>query len=81
MYEAPHRLVKTLKLLAEHLGEERRITVCRELTKRHETAFRTTIAEAAAYYEENVPKGECVLVLPDAAGRKCERKNRRIGKR
>ncbi len=69
MYEAPHRLVKTLKLLAEHLGEERRITVCRELTKRHETAFRTTIAEAAAYYEENVPKGECVLAI---AGRSRE---------
>ncbi len=73
MYEAPHRLVKTLKLLAEHLGEERRITVCRELTKRHETAFRTTIAEAAAYYEENVPKGECVLVI---AGRSREEMRR-----
>ena len=51
MYEAPHRLVKTLKLLAERLGE-RRITVCRELTKKHETAFLTTI-----------PEGECVLVI------------------
>ena len=63
MYEAPHRLVKTLKLLAEHLGSERKITVCRELTKRHETAFRSTIAEASAYYEVNDPKGECVLVI------------------
>lgn len=63
MYEAPHRLVKTLKLLAERLGGERRITVCRELTKRHETAFRSTIAEASAYYEVNDPKGECVLVI------------------
>lgn len=63
MYEAPHRLVKTLKLLAEHLGSERKITVCRELTKRHETAFRSTIAEAMAYYEANDPKGECVLVI------------------
>lgn len=62
MYEAPHRLVKTLKLLAERLGE-RRITVCRELTKKHETAFLTTISEAVAYYEANDPKGECVLVI------------------
>ena len=63
LYEAPHRLVKTLKLLAEHLGEMRPATVCRELTKRHETAFLTTLGEAAAYYETNEPKGECVLVV------------------
>lgn len=63
LYEAPHRLVKTLKLLAERLGETRRITVCRELTKRHETAFATTLGEACAYYEANEPKGECVLVI------------------
>lgn len=63
LYEAPHRLLKTLKLLAERLGENRRITVCRELTKKHETAFATTIEEAAAYYEANDPKGECVLVI------------------
>ena len=62
MYEAPHRLVKTLKLLSERLGV-RRITVCRELTKKHETAFLTTIPEAVAYYEANDPKGECVLVI------------------
>lgn len=62
MYEAPHRLVKTLQELLEHLGN-RRITVCRELTKRYETAFATTLEEALAYYEANDPKGECVLVL------------------
>lgn len=69
MYEAPHRLVKTLKLLEERLGQERKITVCRELTKRHETAFRSMIGEALAYYETNDPKGECVLVI---AGRSRE---------
>ncbi len=63
LYEAPHRLVKTLKLLAEHLGKMRRATVCRELTKRHETVFLTTLGEAAAFYEANEPKGECVLVI------------------
>ena len=62
IYEAPHRLLKTLKELGEALGEDRKLTVCRELTKKHETAFATTFAEAISYYEENEPKGECVLV-------------------
>lgn len=62
LYEAPHRLIKTLQELQTALGE-RKITVCRELTKKHETAFATTIGDAIAYYEENEPKGECVLVL------------------
>ena len=62
LYEAPHRLLKTLQELVDCLGN-RRVTVCRELTKRHETAFATTLEEAIAYYEVNEPKGECVLVL------------------
>lgn len=61
-YEAPHRLVKTLKELLEALGN-RRVTICRELTKKHETAWQTHIAEACEYYQENAPKGECVLVI------------------
>ena len=60
VYEAPHRLVKTLKLFLERLGN-RKITVCRELTKRHETALAVTLEEAVAHYEANHPKGECVL--------------------
>ena len=63
LYEAPHRLVKTLKELQEVFGIERRLTVCRELTKKHETAFRTTFAEAVSYYESTEPKGECVIVV------------------
>lgn len=62
LYEAPHRLIKTLKELYNTVGN-RKITVCRELTKRHETAFATTLEEAISYYENNEPKGECVLVL------------------
>lgn len=62
VYEAPHRLVKTLKLFLERLGN-RKITVCRELTKRHETALAVTLEEAVAHYEANAPKGECVLVI------------------
>ena len=62
LYEAPHRLVRSLQELLEYLGN-RRITICRELTKKHETAFATTIEEAVSYYEINEPKGECVLVI------------------
>jgi 16S rRNA (cytidine1402-2'-O)-methyltransferase len=62
LYEAPHRLLKTLNELYEVLGE-RRATICRELTKKHETAFVTTLSEAITYYESNAPRGECVIVL------------------
>lgn len=62
LYEAPHRLIKTLKKLRDTVGN-RKITICRELTKKHETAFATTLEEAISYYESNEPKGECVLVL------------------
>ena len=62
LYEAPHRLVRTLQELLEQLGN-RNSTVCRELTKKHETAFVTTLSEALAYYEINEPKGECVRVI------------------
>ena len=61
LYEAPHRLTKTLELLKDRLGELRKITVCRELTKRHETAFRATLSEAAAYYKANERKGNVCL--------------------
>lgn len=62
IYEAPHRLLKTLHELLETLGD-RKITICRELTKKHETAFATTLQAACEYYEINEPKGECVLVV------------------
>ena len=62
IYEAPHRLVRTLKTLQETLGN-RRISICRELTKKHETVFATTIEDALAYYDVQEPKGECVMVI------------------
>ena len=62
VYEAPHRLVRTLAELQETLGD-RRLTICRELTKKHETAFATTFSRALAFYQEQEPKGECVLVI------------------
>ena len=75
LYEAPHRLLKTLKLLLERLGN-RRITVCRELTKRHETAFVTTLEEAVSYYEAKEPKGECVLVIEGRSRTEAVREDR-----
>lgn len=62
LYEAPHHLVKTLKELYETLGD-RRITLCRELTKRFETVQPTTLQEILDYYETEEPRGEYVLVL------------------
>ena len=62
LYEAPHRLVRTLGELREALGN-RRMTLCRELTKKHETAFRTTIDDLMDFYKDEKPLGECVLVI------------------
>ena len=62
LYEAPHRLVRTLEELLETLGE-RRATICRELTKKHETAFTTTLGQALEHFCATDPKGECVIVV------------------
>ena len=62
IYEAPHRLVRTLEELREALGN-RRMTLCRELTKKHETAFHTTIETLITFYTTEKPLGECVLVV------------------
>ena len=60
--EAPHRLKKTLKELYETLGD-RKIALCRELTKKYETVLSMTLTEALAYYEQKEPRGEYVLIL------------------
>lgn len=65
-YEAPHKLVRTLSDFASVFGPERRISLCRELTKLHEEILRTTLGEAAAYYETQAPRGEYVLILEGA---------------
>lgn len=62
IYEAPHHLQKTLKELYEVLGN-RHMTICKELTKRHENAMLTTLEEAIAFYEKEEPRGEYVLVI------------------
>lgn len=71
IYEAPHRLVKTFQELLNELGD-RNITVCKELTKKHETGFETTLQEAVPYYEQNEPRGEYVLVLEGCSRQQME---------
>ncbi len=66
-YEAPHKLTATLADLSAVFGAERRISLCRELTKLHEEVLRTTLGEAAAYYAEHAPRGEFVLIVEGAA--------------
>ena len=63
IYEAPHKLKSTLADMASAFGEERRISLCRELTKLNEDVMRTTLGEAMQYYENNAPRGEYVLVI------------------
>ena len=62
IYEAPHRLRKTLQELLEVLGD-RRLSICRELTKKFETVMETTLEDAVRFYGEQEPRGEYVLVL------------------
>ena len=65
IYEAPHHLLQTLKELYEQTGN-RNISIVKELTKKHENVFKTSLLEALKYFEENTPKGEYVLVLEGA---------------
>jgi 16S rRNA (cytidine1402-2'-O)-methyltransferase len=66
LYEAPHRLARTLADLAAAGGEDRRVVVARELTKLHEEVWRGTLAGAVAWAEERQPPGEMVIVLAGA---------------
>ena len=62
IYEAPHHLVKTITELKEALGE-RQVTLCKELTKKYESAWQTTFSALLEYFEKEVPRGEYVLVI------------------
>ena len=76
LYEAPHHLRATLADLMEALGESRRVTLCRELTKRFEEAIPLTLESAVRYYQENEPRGEYVLVLAGADPKALETQTR-----
>ena len=65
-YEAPHKLKKTLTDMEEIFGSERRISLCREITKLNEEVIRLSLSEAVKLYEEKEPRGEYVLVVEGA---------------
>lgn len=69
LYEAPHKLSATLRDLADALGPDRRVALCRELTKLHEEVLRTTLGQAAQRYCQEEPRGEFVLVVEGAPAR------------
>ncbi len=71
-YEAPHKLCATLDDLRDTFGPERRVALCRELTKLHEEVRRTTLGEAADWYRDNPPRGEFVLVVEGCPPRVAE---------
>ncbi len=73
-YEAPHRLKKTLSAFLEITGENRNITICKELTKKYEDAMHMTMGEAVSYYDKEEPKGEFVLVVEGADAEELEKK-------
>ena len=62
-YESPYRVVKTLEQFAEVYGEDRQVSVCREISKVHEESVRGTLAEVIAHFKETEPRGEIVIVL------------------
>lgn len=63
LYESPHKLLKTLAQIKEYFGEERQVSVSREITKLHEETVRGTVSEVLAHYEQKPPKGEIVIVV------------------
>ena len=65
-YEAPHKLLRTLEDMCEYFGGDRKISLCREITKLHEEALRTTLSGAIEHYNATPPKGEFVLVVEGA---------------
>ncbi len=76
IYEAPHRLGKTLCELFDVLGD-REATICRELTKKHETFYKTTLKVASAYYTDNEAKGECIIVIKGVSFEAIEEENKK----
>lgn len=81
-YESPYRLLKTLQQFAEYYGEERQVSVCREISKIHEESVRGTLAEVIAHFTATPPKGEIVIILAgcEEVKTKQKSKNQKIDK-
>lgn len=77
-YESPYRLVKTLQQFAEAYGDDRQVSVCREISKIHEESVRGTLAEVLAHFKAHEPKGEIVIVLAGYDEKETNVKNKEI---
>ena len=75
-YEAPHKLRQTLSDMEKNFGSDRRISICREMTKLHEQTLRMTLGEAVRYYENTPPRGEYVLVIDGYHGENAPKMDR-----
>ena len=75
-YESPYRLLKTLQQFAEYYGEERQVSVCREISKIHEESVRGTLAEVIAHFTVTPPKGEIVIILAGCEEVKTKQKSK-----
>jgi 16S rRNA (cytidine1402-2'-O)-methyltransferase len=75
-YESPYRLLKTLQQFAEYYGEERQVSVCREISKIHEESVRGTLAEVIAHFTATPPKGEIVIILAGCEEVKTKQKSK-----
>ncbi|MDR1018893.1 MAG: 16S rRNA (cytidine(1402)-2'-O)-methyltransferase [Lachnospiraceae bacterium] len=77
LYEAPHRLKKTLNRLFQSLGD-RKVSICKEITKKYENVMVTYLSEALGFYEDNTPKGEYVLVISGRDEKEIEDESREV---
>lgn len=75
-YESPYRLVKTLQQFAEFYGEDRQVSVCREISKIHEESVRGSLTEVIQHFTETPPKGEIVIILAGCEPIKASKKNK-----
>ena len=76
-YESPHRVVRALTEMAATFGDDRRCSVCREISKLHEESVRGTLQEAARHFEENEPRGEFVIIVAGCEDDEASHRQRR----
>ena len=74
-YESPYRVLKTLEQFAEVMGDSRKVSVCREISKVHEESVRGTLAEVIAHFKEHEPRGEFVIVLAGREDVRCKKED------
>ncbi len=79
-YESPHRLLKTLQQFAEYFGDDRQVSVCREISKVHEESVRGTLTDVIAHFSETEPRGEIVVVVAGADEKELKKEEKKLKK-